>query len=509
MYTGVIAGNNVVDTKVHLADYISGALVDTDGSESLSYTFGNLPAGSTIVTSSGTYTSSGGVVTIPASELASANLHLPSSYTGTLSLSVTDTATEASNGSTASNSGVLKLEVQPSVVVTATPAPTITILSDTNNDAFLNTQEVGSSGTVAVRVALPAAAKVGDTITVTDNNPGSTPQQRVLTADDIAAGYWDSTVARPAEGSRLVVTASRTDLDGKVSPSSSDYATLDTTAPTVTAVLASASDSGTKGDGITNDNTPTISGTGNAGDKITVTTPTGEVLTATVQANGTWSVTPTQALPDGAANFPVTATDPAGNTASTSVLVTIDTTPPVPSITLNPNVTADDIINSAEAALTIPVSGTVGGDAKQGDTVTLTVNGKTFTGTVAADNTFSINVPGSDLAADSDKTIDAQVSTTDAAGNVGTATAKDSYTVQTSTAPVANPDSASVVEAGGTVGGANYFAGTPTATGNVLANDTDLDAGDTKTLTVVNGQTISGSTDVPPTSVALRFRVQG
>ncbi len=492
--TGVIAGNNVVDTKVHLADYISGALVDTDGSESLSYTFGNLPAGSTIVTSSGTYTPSSGVVTIPASELASANLHLPSSYTGTLPLSVTDTATEASNGSTASNSGVLKLEVQPSVVVTATPAPTITILSDTNNDAFLNTQEVGSSGTVAVRVALPAAAKVGDTITVTDNNPGSTPQQRVLTADDIAAGYWDSTVARPAEGSRLVVTASRTDLDGKVSPSSSDYATLDTTAPTVTAVLASASDSGTKGDGITNDNTPTISGTGNAGDKITVTTPTGEVLTATVQANGTWSVTPTQALPDGAANFPVTATDPAGNTASTSVLVTIDTTPPVPSITLNPNVTADDIINSAEAALTIPVSGTVGGDAKQGDTVTLTVNGKTFSGTVAADNTFSINVPGSDLAADSDKTIDAQVSTTDAAGNVGTATAKDSYTVQTSTAPVANPDSASVVEAGGTVGGANYFAGTPTATGNVLANDTDLDAGDTKTLTVVNGQAISGST---------------
>jgi len=343
-------------------------------------------------------------------------------------------------------------------------------------------------------VALPAAAKVGDTITVTDNNPGSTPQQRVLTADDIAAGYWDSTVARPAEGSRLVVTASRTDLDGKVSPSSSDYATLDTTAPTVTAVLASASDSGTKGDGITNDNTPTISGTGNAGDKITVTTPTGEVLTATVQANGTWSVTPTQALPDGAANFPVTATDPAGNTASTSVLVTIDTTPPVPSITLNPNVTADDIINSAEAALTIPVSGTVGGDAKQGDTVTLTVNGKTFSGTVAVDNTFSINVQGSDLAADSDKTIDAQVSTTDAAGNVGTATAKDSYTVQTSTAPVANPDSASVVEAGGTVGGANYFAGTPTATGNVLANDTDLDAGDTKTLTMVNGQTISGST---------------
>ena len=43
------------------------------------------------------------------------------------------------------------------------------------------------------------------------------------------------------------------------------------------------------------------------------------------------------------------------------------------------------------------ITGTVGGDAAPGDTVTLTVNGNTYTGTVAAGNTFSINVAGADL----------------------------------------------------------------------------------------------------------------
>ncbi|MDD1510544.1 Ig-like domain-containing protein, partial [Pseudomonas sp. CNPSo 3701] len=81
---------------------------------------------------------------------------------------------------------------------------------------------------------------------------------------------------------------------------------------------------------------------------------------------------------------------------------------------------------------------TVGGDAKIGDTVTLTVNGKSFTGLVTNANGtlgFSINVPGADLVADAGKTITASVSTTDAAGNTGTATDTEGYSVDV-TAPV-------------------------------------------------------------------------
>jgi hypothetical protein len=77
----------------------------------------------------------------------------------------------------------------------------------------------------------------------------------------------------------------------------------------------------------------------------------------------------------------------------------------------------------------------VGGDAKVGDTVTLTINNKTFTGLVTTGNVFSINVPGADLAADADRTINASVTTTDAAGNSGSATDTEGYGVDTN-APV-------------------------------------------------------------------------
>jgi len=59
--------------------------------------------------------------------------------------------------------------------------------------------------------------------------------------------------------------------------------------------------------------------------------------------------------------------------------------------------------------------------------VTLTVNGNTYTGTVAAGSTFSINVSGADLAAST--MVSASVTSTDAAGNVGTGSDTETYTV--------------------------------------------------------------------------------
>jgi phosphoribosyl-AMP cyclohydrolase len=128
--------------------------------------------------------------------------------------------------------------------------------------------------------------------------------------------------------------------------------------------------------------------------------------------------------------------DAVGNNGTAdSQLITIDTTAPAPVVNpedpLNPpagkasitldSVTADNVVNAAEGAqANVAVTGTVRGDFTSGDTVTLTINNKTFTGTVNAQGTFSINVPGADLLADSDKTIAASVAAKDAAGNVGT-----------------------------------------------------------------------------------------
>ena len=126
----------------------------------------------------------------------------------------------------------------------------------------------------------------------------------------------------------------------------------------------------------------------------------------------------------------------APNTAAALSVQAVDTLAPVASITLDA-ITADNIVNAAEAAGPVAVTGTVGGDVQVGDTVTLMVNGNSsYTGQVQAGLTFSIDVAGSDLAAGTN--VHASVNTTDAAGNAATATDDQAYTVDT-----ANP-SASV-----------------------------------------------------------------
>ncbi|WP_218950124.1 Ig-like domain-containing protein [Acinetobacter sp. YH12209] len=103
---------------------------------------------------------------------------------------------------------------------------------------------------------------------------------------------------------------------------------------------------------------------------------------------------------------------------------------PRPTITLEP-ITGDNVINKSESERdNVPVTGTVGDDAKVDDIVTLAVNGKTFTGKVYDDNgilRFSIDVPGGILATTT--SITASVSTADAAGNVGTGSTDHTYSV--------------------------------------------------------------------------------
>ncbi|EKO3401485.1 Ig-like domain-containing protein, partial [Vibrio fluvialis] len=145
--------------------------------------------------------------------------------------------------------------------------------------------------------------------------------------------------------------------------------------------------------------------------------------------NGTWQFTPSADLADGTYVLSVKVTDDAGNSATSETLaVTIDT---VAAATITVDAIAgDDIVNAQEAQGTVTITGTVGGDANVDDTVTLTVNGKEYTGKVFADAegklVYSIDVQGSDLVADADSTIVASVSGTDEAGNAFTATTEAS-----------------------------------------------------------------------------------
>ncbi|MBY7963458.1 Ig-like domain-containing protein [Vibrio fluvialis] len=209
---------------------------------------------------------------------------------------------------------------------------------------------------------------------------------------------------------------------------------VDTEISKPTIDLVASSDSGDSDtDNLTNDKTPTFA-LGNIDSDVAaediVVLKDGVALDGTLEnVNGTWQFTPSADLADGTYVLSVKVTDDAGNSATSETLaVTIDT---VAAATITVDAIAgDDIVNAQEAQGTVTITGTVGGDANVDDTVTLTVNGKEYTGKVFADAegklVYSIDVQGSDLVADADSTIVASVSGTDEAGNAFTATTEAS-----------------------------------------------------------------------------------
>ena len=159
----------------------------------------------------------------------------------------------------------------------------------------------------------------------------------------------------------------------------------------------------------------------------------------------------------------------------------VDIFAPTASITLAENITDDDVISIGESMGNVAISGAVGGDVADGDTITLTVNTMPFTG-AALSGAFSINVPGSALADDSDMTIDASVTTSTGDPNgETTATTSESYSVDLST-PTAVVMIDGPIASDGVVNAAES-AISVTITGTVSGDVAD---GDTVTLTVNN-----------------------
>ncbi|HFQ4938726.1 TPA: Ig-like domain-containing protein, partial [Vibrio vulnificus] len=63
-------------------------------------------------------------------------------------------------------------------------------------------------------------------------------------------------------------------------------------------------------------------------------------------------------------------------------------------------ITDDNVVNKAESEGLVKVTGSVGGDARPGDQVTVVVNGVTYTTSVLSNKTWEVSVSGSDLAQD-------------------------------------------------------------------------------------------------------------
>ncbi|WP_415846837.1 Ig-like domain-containing protein, partial [Vibrio neonatus] len=125
-------------------------------------------------------------------------------------------------------------------------------------------------------------------------------------------------------------------------------------------------------------------------------------------------------------------TDNVGNTSNeaTATAATADITLPSAAIHVEA-LTVDNTINSFESRQDVSVVGHVTGDFKQGDTVTVTIDKQTYTGTLEDKGNFNVKVPGSVL---KDHTsFEARIDTTDLAGNKAHATTTHDYSVDTQT----------------------------------------------------------------------------
>lgn len=204
--------------------------------------------------------------------------------------------------------------------------------------------------------------------------------------------------------------------------------TVDTVAPTTPSVpdLIAGSDSGSSStDNVTNNTTPTFSGTAEAGATVKIYAGGVQVGSGTA-TGGNYSIQ-VSALAPGVHSITATAGDPAGNAsaASAALVITIDVTaPPTPSV---PDLIAEsDSGSSSTDNLTNAATPTFAGTAEAGVTVTILDGVTPVAGGTATAGNYSLTAS---VLANGAHTITARA--TDLAGNSSSASAGLVITVDT------------------------------------------------------------------------------
>ncbi|EOZ9371496.1 Ig-like domain-containing protein [Enterobacter hormaechei] len=420
-----IASDDVINAAERGADLVlSGTTANVEENQTVTITFGGKSYTAT-VDAEGKWTA-----TVPSADLAGLK-----DGDASVQVSVTNV-----NGNSASAGREYSVDAT---------APSVTINTIATDD-ILNASEAQSD----LAISGTSTAEAGQTVTVSLNG-------KDYTTTVSANGSWTLNVpaadlAGLTDGS-VTVTASVSDKAGN--PASVDHAlTVDVTVPAVTIHTVA-------GDDVINvaehNQAQIISGSATgaaAGDKVTVTIG-GQTYTTVLDAAGNWSVgvpaNVISGLSDGTVTVSVSVTDAAGNTGSGTHNVTVDTG--LPSVSFNA-ISDDNVLNAVEKGQDLSVSGT-SANLAEGTLVTVTLNGKNYTATTAADGTWSLTVPAADL----------------------TGLGQASYTLNaTATNGVGNSVSSS----------ANLLVDTalPTVTINTIAGDNVINAAE-----VAAGQTLSGT----------------
>ncbi|HEY2828211.1 MAG TPA: Ig-like domain-containing protein, partial [Pirellulales bacterium] len=232
----------------------------------------------------------------------------------------------------AGNTGVASAVAGVTINVAVAGTPTITsfsIDSGTIGDGITNDKSLTLTGTADANTTINVFD--GGTLlgTSTADNSGAWSFLTPALADGL---HNFAATAGLASGGHSLATSS---ISGTLA------ITIDATAPVSPTIASYSTDSGTLGDHITNDSTPTLTGTAEANSTVKVFDGATLLGSTVTDGAGAWSYTAT-ALNDGVHNFTSTATDVAGNTgaASAALNLTIDTFAPTA-----PSIISDAIVN--------------------------------------------------------------------------------------------------------------------------------------------------------------------
>ena len=297
------------------------------------------------------------------------------------------------------------------------------------------TTEAGSKVEVTVAGKTYAATVVNDTWSVTVDSESNN-------GDGLSNGFYSPQIKV-------------TDAAGNITFKDGTDFQIDFTAPALQSITggltsgedssnpANDNDSGIKGDNLTRDTTPSLSGTAEPGSSVVVTlkssvvgAPDTVLSGVVVSADGTWTVDAPSALGDATYTPSVVATDVAGNASASKTITpfTLDAT--VPTAPVGRLAVVSDT-GVAETKITKLQNPNLQGEAEANSVVTLslTVPGetdpRTYTTTANSQGKWTVELTGDPLPNDK---YTYTLSSTDKAGNMATATMTDNFEVDTTSA---------------------------------------------------------------------------
>lgn len=386
---------------------------------------------------------------------------------------------------------------------------TITVVDDiapvTTIDSVSFSADTGSAGTdfitrtaaQTISGTLSANLAAGERVEISLNNGANWS-----TADATVGSSTWSQAATLGGSNTLQVRV--VDDAGNSGPTLLQAYVLDTTAPPApsTPDLDTASDTGvSSADNITNDTTPTFTGTAEAGSTVSLYDTYGSTLLgeATADGSGNWSITSSALLP-GVHTLTAKATDSAGNVsiASAGLTVTVDTNPPskpaAPVLA-----TASDVGQSNSDGITnltsLTLQGAAGSVEANAKVHALSSLDGGLTNTVAnADGSWSLNVTG--LA---QGTHQLQINATDAAGNTSTYSDASTVVIDTTAPTLAITSNVSALKTGETATITFTFSEDPGSTFTWDGNAGDVVASG-GTLSAISGSGLTRMATFTPTA---------